>query len=473
MYEENNKSFFNGGLLLLILKLVCLGIFIFLICWLFLRNNQSSVSKDSDGEYIANIGAMKEAAFEYFTKEKLPKTVGKSQKLTLEEMVNQKLLIDFTNNGKTCDLESSYVQATKTADENYALKVTLNCDKKEDYIVTTIEKKEVECTVNCNNNNNNNSTSTQTTTDKKEEEVKPTPTPSTNQSTNQNQVQSTVNKNNTTTNKTTITKKVITKITYNYYTYCDNCSSSPKPEEPKKEVKYYEMVLYGPWQEGKKEGSGYESTCEKVKTYDYCKVNYVNYYANCMIPESYSEKIYQYKLDIPITGSVNPYLDSRDYYTSINDYNTYVNAKKAKPTDIFNLVYPNSTGQGMMNYSLKKGNFSISSVGSSIYNKNLTLTFSINLLNRNGVTPYYSEYLKYRVYFLPIKFTLGYKKPETCIRDFASNASKYPDYRRFPVNDTEVCKHRSVTYKWVKESEVKSYVEQGWQTTGKTKVETI
>jgi len=142
MYEESSRrKFFSGGLLSLILKFAVIAVFIFILCWLFTRNNnKATIISENSSSYVNNITAMKEAALEYFTSDKLPTKVGGTQKLSLSQMLDQKLLIDFTDNGKTCDVAESYVQVTKTADENYALKVNLNCGKNSDFIVTTIEK---------------------------------------------------------------------------------------------------------------------------------------------------------------------------------------------------------------------------------------------------------------------------------------------------------------------------------------------
>ena len=148
MYEESNRSVFNGSILSLILRLLLLAIFVFILCWLFTRNS-ATVIKETNSSFASNISTMKEAAFEYFTTDKLPNNIGGTEKLSLTQMLNQKLLIDFTDNGKECDTNDSYVQATKTADENYALKVSLTCDKQSDFIVTTIEKQNLNVTVDC------------------------------------------------------------------------------------------------------------------------------------------------------------------------------------------------------------------------------------------------------------------------------------------------------------------------------------
>ncbi|HIS12502.1 MAG TPA: hypothetical protein IAB40_05260, partial [Candidatus Onthocola stercoravium] len=160
MYEEGNRKLsLNWGSLAI--KLGILAVVVFVVCLIVTRftgNNNNSSSSDSlamgNTEYITNITSMKDAAFEYFTPSKLPEKVGGTEKLTLSQMLNQKLLIDFTQDGDVCDINSSYVQTTKTADGNYALKVSLDCGDKSDFIVTTIE--EDTCTTgNCDNSNTN------------------------------------------------------------------------------------------------------------------------------------------------------------------------------------------------------------------------------------------------------------------------------------------------------------------------------
>ena len=124
MYEEGNKKLsLDWGSLAI--KLVILAVVVFIICLIVTRvignkNNNSGTLAMSNNEYINNINTMKDAAFEYFTVSNLPEKVGSSKELALGEIVNQKLLIDFTNDGEVCSLDDSYIRATKTADGNYA-----------------------------------------------------------------------------------------------------------------------------------------------------------------------------------------------------------------------------------------------------------------------------------------------------------------------------------------------------------------
>ena len=226
MYEEGNRklSFNWAGLAI---KLVILAVIVFVVCLIFTRvtngnNNSSNSLAMGNTEYITNITAMKDAAFEYFTPSKLPEEVGGTEKLTLSQMLNQKLLIDFTEDGDVCDINSSYVQTTKTADGNYALKVSLDCGEKSDFIVTTIEETacaDGTCT------NNNGSTNTDVVIDDT-----PTDTNTNNDSgssnTNTNTSTSTNNSSNTTTTggSTSTSGKVTTtvKTTVNIKITCSN-----------------------------------------------------------------------------------------------------------------------------------------------------------------------------------------------------------------------------------------------------------
>ena len=57
------------------------------------------------------------------------------KKLTLRDMLNNKMIIEFTDsNGKTCDADKSYVEVTKQNGE-YIFKTNLSCGNEEDYVI--------------------------------------------------------------------------------------------------------------------------------------------------------------------------------------------------------------------------------------------------------------------------------------------------------------------------------------------------
>ena len=119
----------------LLVKLLLLVIFVFLLMKLFPIPN---LTPFYDKIFNENIQTMKDAAKDYYTTERMPEKDGKSKKMTLQEMIDNKLIIPFVDkNGESCDTEKSYVKVTKKNNE-YELKVSLTCGKESDYIIDKI-----------------------------------------------------------------------------------------------------------------------------------------------------------------------------------------------------------------------------------------------------------------------------------------------------------------------------------------------
>ena len=120
----------------IIVKLILIIVFVLLLVWLMPKNNVTGIN---DAVFRNNVDTMKDAAKSYYTKDRLPVNVGESSRLTLKQMIDKKMLLEFTDkNGKTCNTDSSYVEITKLSDSEYVLKVQLNCDGQQDYILETI-----------------------------------------------------------------------------------------------------------------------------------------------------------------------------------------------------------------------------------------------------------------------------------------------------------------------------------------------
>lgn len=181
--------------------LVLIVLVIAIICMVYPKKEvESGVSNT----YINNINLMKEAGFEYFVGNNLPDKIGESNKITLEDMVNANMLLDFKDEtGNVCNKEESYIKVTKSLDNEYSMKVYLNCKENTDYIVTTIVDKECP---NCNTNNNSNNNQSSNI----------------NNSTNTNQNNTANNNGNSNTSKPNST----TNITYNINYVNNNCSGS-------------------------------------------------------------------------------------------------------------------------------------------------------------------------------------------------------------------------------------------------------
>ena len=148
MYEERKNTF---SVKEIILQLILVVLFIFVMIWLFPTKDYLKENYVANGDlseeiseqlqalygrlFADNVESMSVAAQGYFTTPRLPKKVGDSVTLTLEEMLEKKLVLEFKDsNNEKCDVEKSYVKLTKMDDE-YQMKVQLTCSDYSDYII--------------------------------------------------------------------------------------------------------------------------------------------------------------------------------------------------------------------------------------------------------------------------------------------------------------------------------------------------
>ena len=108
-----------------------------------LSNNSDASSsscvecKGFNKEYLFNENTtlMKNAALNYYTNERLPHSLNETSKITLKEMLDEKLLYSLVDSaGKKCSTTDSYVEVTKLENE-YLFKVNLACSDITDYIL--------------------------------------------------------------------------------------------------------------------------------------------------------------------------------------------------------------------------------------------------------------------------------------------------------------------------------------------------
>lgn len=137
--ESNDRRQTLKGIFI---KIVLVVLFIFVLMMLFptrgfLTNyvDEQLSSTTSVDNFNTNLLAMATAGSGYFTSSRLPEETGDTVKMTLGEMYDNKLLVEFTDsNNRVCDIESSYIEVTKE-EEEYTMKVNLSCSDKEDYIM--------------------------------------------------------------------------------------------------------------------------------------------------------------------------------------------------------------------------------------------------------------------------------------------------------------------------------------------------
>ena len=144
-----------------LIQLIIVIIFVMLLIWLFptkdwLKENYFSSGESyeketvvSDSKYVENINNMLDASKSYFGYDvNLPENVGDTVSVTLDELVNNHIMImPRDSKGNKCDGNSTSV-ITKT-ESGYTIKVELTCGSDSDYII-----RNVGCDPFCENNCN-------------------------------------------------------------------------------------------------------------------------------------------------------------------------------------------------------------------------------------------------------------------------------------------------------------------------------
>lgn len=141
MYEEEGNER-RQTLKGIFVKIVLVVLLIFVLMMLFptrgfVTNYVDEKVSETGGvdNFNNNLLAMATAGSGYFTASRFPEETGDTVKMTLGEMYDNKLLVEFSDsNNRVCDNNKSYIEVTKDEDE-YTMKVNLSCTDKEDYIM--------------------------------------------------------------------------------------------------------------------------------------------------------------------------------------------------------------------------------------------------------------------------------------------------------------------------------------------------
>lgn len=165
MYNQEKQGFSVRDILIQIMFII---LFVFIMIWLFptksnleTQNNQLDVL--TSNIFNNNILTMKDAAVSYYTIDRLPKSLNDKERMTLKEMLEEKLLVEFVDGkGNKCDINASYVEVVKLENE-YQMKVSLTCTDNDAYIIVHLgcydycsaigiceKKEEIEITPNAN-----------------------------------------------------------------------------------------------------------------------------------------------------------------------------------------------------------------------------------------------------------------------------------------------------------------------------------
>ena len=236
----------------LFIKIVIVFIFALILIWLVTKITNSTKKSET---FKNNINNMEEAAVNYFKEIDLPLEKGKSIEISLEEMLEKKLIISIKDNLKaSCDTNKSNSKITRQK-KNYNIETTLVCGKEKETIKRKLDFKY------CKNCNTNETTTDQTPNNTNEE------TPNTTNETN--------NSENTNTNTA--------EAQPTYYEYIK------------------EWTEYSSWMRGEKTGSDIENK------YEYYSIEEKTYYTIGAVEKNKSSE-YTIKLDkVP----------NKDYYYTI------------------------------------------------------------------------------------------------------------------------------------------------------------
>ncbi len=428
MYEEREEKNYDFNWVSLLIKVVIFVLFVLLAIWLVTKFINRD-DKDGATKFDANIQLMKNAAIKYFVDDKLPSEEGKTNRLTLQEMINKKLVGKLTDNsGKSCDSKNSYAAVTKV-DDYYSMKVLLKCGEMEDYIYTTVgseecidcdnvigkpeEKKEDNKNKDKNNSSSKNETKTndkKTDDDKKQEENK---------------------KDETTNNKDNTANPQ------------DNTDNSQKSGQKL----YYEHAKI-------------VTNTKTVNNYKYCRQVSKDIYTVPYVRYGTTSNNYTLILkSIPSNASTIVISGVRGIDSDSDFRGAYAGSKG-------DIAMLGDNGKGHSS----KGTYEQFKAASLKRTKNISVTMSapysrsgsyltdvrIGVKNFNGVNGYYSKEVNANIYFAPVHFKLSYINNDDCYTSRNYPMDGYKQVNTWTTTETEKVVDKSNT-KWSTSPSLEGY----------------
>ncbi len=137
MTEEKYVERPNTTMRDFLIQFLFVALFIFILFWLFPTKDYVDDKVDSlyRSNFAQNVDRMKEGAIYYFINPRLPQNYGDSERLSLQEMYDLKIVLPIIDeNGYHCDPHRSYVEITKVDADHYLLRIFLSCPEMEDYL---------------------------------------------------------------------------------------------------------------------------------------------------------------------------------------------------------------------------------------------------------------------------------------------------------------------------------------------------
>ncbi len=145
--KKKNQFFAKIDFKKIIIRLLILVLVMILIIFIISRVNKNYQNKNK--VITDNMNSIVDATFKLYNKDNLPKNIGDSTSLLLEEMLDKELITPLKDkNNKECDLVSSYLIITKIDTNDYRLKIYLSCPSESKIKEIMITCNENECLLN-------------------------------------------------------------------------------------------------------------------------------------------------------------------------------------------------------------------------------------------------------------------------------------------------------------------------------------
>lgn len=288
MYEDRKfKLDINWKSLLIKLGILLLGAFV--ICFIVFRPKNEIIS------LADNITTVKTAAIKYFKNNLSLKEIGDYDKVLLSELIENGLLKKQKDEaGNSCSAKKSYVYLTKVRDNEYILKINMECGDNKESQTFNLTDKDLSVVA-----------STKEEVKKEESVIEDKPV---------NEEEILVEAKDETKEEVKENKKE------NKTEIADNSTSNKKEESSKETIDFgndelieeihnpnstkvvrYKHIKYGEWIEGSKTGSNIENNTKLVTYYKYCKNNncVTDRIDNMLNYEGYTAT-YSHKENIPV-----------------------------------------------------------------------------------------------------------------------------------------------------------------------------
>lgn len=118
----------------LFIKIGILLLIVFILCALIMSPKKSH----AETPYTAINKELLSTGKLYYSEDKLPTRIGRSNYITLQELVNNNLIKSDKYEKNGCNLEKSYVKVTKVSSNEFSIYSYLDCKKDKNTVADTI-----------------------------------------------------------------------------------------------------------------------------------------------------------------------------------------------------------------------------------------------------------------------------------------------------------------------------------------------